>query len=95
MNLTRLAPRPGRAFAATGPLQSSAMKSSLPGPDDTLRRVLPNGITVLARENWAAPSVVVEGYLVVGNLDEPANMPGLASFVVSMLSRGTSHRTFT
>ena len=56
--------------------------------------MLPNGITVLARENWAAPSVVVEGYLVVGNLDEPANMPGLASFVVSMLSRGTEHRTF-
>lgn len=74
--------------------QPSAMRTSLPGPDDTLRRVLPNGITVLARENWAAPSVVVEGYLVVGNLDEPANMPGLASFVVSMLSRGTEHRTF-
>ncbi|MGE5602858.1 MAG: M16 family metallopeptidase [Nitrososphaerales archaeon] len=74
--------------------QPSAMKTPLPGPDDTLRQVLPNGITVLARENWAAPSVVVEGYLVVGNLDEPANLPGLASFTVSMLSRGTEHRTF-
>ncbi len=73
---------------------ANTTKSSLPGPDDTLRRVLPNGITVLARENWAAPSVVVEGYLVVGNLDEPANVPGLASFGVSMLSRGTQHRTF-
>ena len=47
-----------------------------------------NGVVVLARENWAAPSVVVEGYLVAGNLDEPAKTPGLASFVVSMLSRG-------
>jgi zinc protease len=74
--------------------QPPAQRTSLPGPDDTLRRVLPNGITVLARENWAAPSVVVEGYLVVGNLDEPANMPGLASFTVSMLSRGTQRRTF-
>ena len=46
------------------------------------------------RENRAAPSVVVEGYLVVGNLDEPSNTPGLASFTVSMLSRGTTHRTF-
>ena len=36
--------------------------SALPGPDNILRRVLPNGITVLARENWSAPSVVVEGY---------------------------------
>jgi zinc protease len=74
--------------------QASGTRTSLPGPDDTLRVVLPNGITVLARENWAAPSVVVEGYLVVGNLDEPAKVPGLASFVVSMLSRGTKHRTF-
>jgi len=72
-----------------------AKKTSLPGPNDTLRRVLPNGITVLARENWSAPSVVVEGYLVVGNLDEPANMPGLASFTVAMLSRGTQKRSFT
>jgi zinc protease len=75
--------------------QTRARKTSLPGPDDTLRRELPNGITVLARENWAAPSVVVEGYLVAGNLDEPANLPGLASFTVSMLSRGTHKRTFT
>lgn len=74
--------------------RSKPDRSALPGPDDTLRRVLPNGITVLARENWAAPSVVVEGYLVVGNLDEPADTPGLASFTVSMLSRGTQHRTF-
>ena len=73
---------------------ASAKKTSLPGPNDTLRRVLPNGITVLARENWSAPSGVVEGYLVVGNLDEPANIPGLASFTVAMLSRGTQNRSF-
>ena len=28
-------------------------------------------ITVLARANWSAPSVVVEGYLLAGSLDEP------------------------
>lgn len=83
-----------RLNAASRPLQPASQKTSLPGPDDTLRRVLPNGITVLARENWAAPSVVVEGYLVVGNLDEPATLPGLASFTVSMLSRGTQRRSF-
>ena len=74
--------------------QAPLRRTSLPGPDDTLRRSLPNGITVLARENWAAPSVVVEGYLIAGNLDEPANLPGLSSFTVSMLSRGTQKRTF-
>ena len=67
----------------------------LPGPDDVLRTTLPNGVTVLARENWSAPSMVVEGYLLVGSLDEPVELPGLASFTVSMLSRGTRRRSFT
>jgi zinc protease len=39
--------------------------------------------------------VVVEGYLQVGNLDEPKDLPGLASFTSGMLSRGTHRRTFT
>ncbi len=75
----------------TLPLSHSAM----PGPDDILRRVLPNGITVLARENWAAPSVVVEGYLQVGNLDEPAACWAVSSFTSAMLTRGTRNRSFT
>ena len=68
--------------------------SSLPGPQDVLRRSLPNGITVLARENWSAPSVVVEGYVQVGNLDEPDHLTGLASFTSAMLGRGTRKRSF-
>jgi zinc protease len=69
-------------------------KSSLPGPQDVLRRTLPNGITVLARENWSAPSIVVDGYLLAGNLDEPEHLAGLASFTSGMLSRGTRRRSF-
>ncbi|OQA38422.1 MAG: Peptidase M16 inactive domain protein [Chloroflexi bacterium ADurb.Bin325] len=80
-------PRRGQPGRGTAP-------SSLPGPHDVLRTQLPNGVTVLARENWSAPSVVVEGYLLVGNLDEPQDMPGLASFVTAMLSRGTRTRAF-
>jgi len=68
--------------------------SSLPGPQDVLRRSLPNGITVLARENWSAPSIVVEGYIQVGNLDEPDHLAGLASFTSAMLGRGTRKRSF-
>lgn len=68
--------------------------SALPGPDDILRSVLPNGIVVLARENWAAPSIVVEGYLQVGSLDEPDAALGVSSFTNAMLSRGTRSRTF-
>jgi zinc protease len=69
--------------------------SSLPGPQDVLRRSLPNGIIVLARENWSAPSVVMEGYVQVGNLDEPEQLTGLASFTSAMLGRGTRKRSFT
>jgi zinc protease len=84
--------------------------SALPGPDDILRRTLPNGITVLARENWSAPSIVLEGYLQAGNLDEPIapsdarelhsrtgsgqGLTGLASYTAGMLSRGTRRRSF-
>ena len=45
--------------------------TSMPGSDDVLRATLPNGIIVLARENWAAPSVAMRGYVQAGNLDEP------------------------
>ena len=86
-NLRRLALNPSAPVAA-------APRPTLPGPHDILRRTLPNGITVLARENWSAPSVVLEGYLHVGNLDEPEHLTGLTSYTSSMLSRGTRRRSF-
>lgn len=70
-------------------------QTALPGPDNVLRRTLPNGITVLAKEVWSAPSVVIEGYLLAGNLDEPADLAGLASFTTGMLNRGTRRHAFT
>jgi zinc protease len=69
-------------------------RTALPGPHDILRRTLPNGITVLARENWSAPSIVLEGYLHAGNVDEPEHLTGLTSYTSSMLSRGTRRRSF-
>ncbi len=68
--------------------------SSMPGSDDVLRATLPNGIIVLARENWNAPSVAMRGYVQAGNLDEPEDLRGLASFMATMLTRGTSRRSF-
>jgi zinc protease len=56
--------------------------------------VLPNGLVVLVRENHANPSVVIEGYIPAGSVHEPARQAGLASFVASMLMRGTETRTF-
>ncbi len=66
----------------------------LPGPETILRRVLPNGITVLARENFTSPSVVISGYLSVGSLDEPPEQAGLAYLTAQGLMRGTISRSF-
>lgn len=67
---------------------------SLPGPDDTLRVVLENGITVLARPNLESASVVVTGYLQAGSVFEPDEKAGLAYFTAAALMRGTARRTF-
>lgn len=67
---------------------------SLPGPDDVLVRTLPNGLTILARENFSSPAVVATGLLRVGAQDEPEAQAGLAALVASMLMRGTQRHTF-
>jgi zinc protease len=67
---------------------------SLPGPDDTRRCTLPNGLTVLVRENFASPAVVVNGYLEVGSEDAPEGKHGLAGFTVDVMQRGTHRRSF-
>jgi zinc protease len=68
---------------------------SLPGPHDIIRRELANGIVVLVRANNHAQSVVMAGSLDAGSLFDPPEATGLASFVASMLLRGTVHRDFT
>ncbi len=67
---------------------------SLPSSADILRVVLPNGITVLTRENFVNQSVVISGSLAVGSLLEPDGKDGLADFVASALMRGTRSRDF-
>lgn len=70
--------------------------SAMPGPDDTRRVELSNGIVVLTRENFSSPSVVIDGGLQVGALDEPrdAKRAGLARFTAACLMRGTERRAF-
>jgi zinc protease len=63
--------------------------SSLPGPDDITRIVLPNGITVLVRANFNSPSVVIGGYLPCGGLFDPPEKLGLADFTSLGLLRGS------
>jgi len=68
-------------------------KSSLPGPEDITRRLLPNGIIVLARANFNSPSVVLGGYLQCGGLFDPDEKLGLADFTAVALLRGTGRRS--
>ncbi|MFH1524469.1 MAG: pitrilysin family protein [Chloroflexota bacterium] len=69
-------------------------QQSLPGPDDILREILPNGITVLARANFNSPSIVVGGYLHCGSLFDTDEKLGLADFTALSLMRGTETRNF-
>ena len=68
--------------------------TSIPGPENIFRREFPNGMTVLVRENFSSPSVVIDGLLRVGGVDEPAEKAGLGSFTAGCLMRGTERRTF-
>ena len=60
-----------------------------------MRKEFTNGITFLARENFASPSVVISGYLKVGALLEETAMAGLASMTAASLMRGTRERKFS
>ena len=68
--------------------------NAMPGPDDTTRVVLDNGLVLLIRENHAAPVVAVEGYIPAGSVHEPADKAGLANFVAAMLTRGSATYDF-
>jgi zinc protease len=66
----------------------------LPGPHDVLRRELENGIVVLARENFATPSVVIQGFVSAGSIHVSRQQAGLADLAAIALMRGTEKRTF-
>jgi zinc protease len=76
------------------PVSAARMGRSLPGADDITRVVLPNGIAVLVRTNFASPSVVISGYLNAGSIFEPDERLGLADFTASALMRGTQRHSF-
>jgi zinc protease len=76
------------------PINHANPASSLPGPEDIHRRVLPNGITILTRSNFNSPSVVISGYVAAGSYLDPAEKLGLAHFTAAALMRGTRSKTF-
>ncbi|MHB8625455.1 MAG: M16 family metallopeptidase [Aggregatilineales bacterium] len=69
-------------------------RNTLPGSDDIARAELPNGIVILARENFTSQSVVISGSLAVGSVFEAEQTAGTASLAASSLLRGTRNRDF-
>lgn len=69
-------------------------KNSIPGPSTVARETLDNGITLLVRENFTSPAVVVGGYIPGGAMLEAREKAGLASFYASMLTRGSEHHSY-
>ena len=65
-----------------------------PGIESIGRQTLPNGITILAYENFNSQSVVIEGVVRAGALQESADKAGLAVFTADMLMRGTQGLEF-
>ena len=59
-----------------------------------LREELPNGITVLARENPASAAVTIRGEILPGGQHESDDTAGLAYLTAAMLRRGTTSRSF-
>jgi zinc protease len=65
-----------------------------PNSQTIARHTLPNGLTILAYENFASPSVVIDGLVRGGALAENRETAGLANFTAVSLMRGTQNRTF-
>ncbi len=68
--------------------------TSFPNSTDIAREVLPNGMIVLARENFSSKAVVISGSFTSGSLDEAEMQQGLSSLMAGSLMRGTLSRDF-
>ena len=87
------APEPPGALdvpATPGPAQ---MGSTVPATGKVVRRVLPNGLTVIAAENRVAQSVAIKGYLLAGSVQDPPGKSGLAALTAELMTRGTPNHT--
>ena len=75
-------------------MSTSPVVHTLPGPDTILRSQLKNGLTVLVRENFTSPSVVVDGMIWGGAIHESREKAGLARFATRLMTRGTQDYSF-
>lgn len=57
---------------------------------NAVRKVLPNGLTLILRENHASPSLVMYVDIAAGSSYDPADRHGLANVTAAMLDRGST-----
>ena len=57
------------------------------------RTVLPNGLTVIAKQARTAPAVTIHAAVRAGSVFDPPDLAGLAHFVSRTIDRGTERRT--
>jgi zinc protease len=72
------------------PVSKEILRVQLPRP--TVVK-LPNGLTILLLEDHKLPTVTFSMWIRPGQLADPADLPGLASFTSDMLREGTARRT--
>jgi zinc protease len=72
------------------PVSKDVLRVRLPRPTVTK---LPNGLTLLLLENHKLPTVAFTVWIRPGQLADPGDLPGLASFTADMLREGTERRS--
>ena len=58
-----------------------------------VRRVLANGLTLIAAENRVARSIAIKGYVLAGPVQDPPKKAGLATLTAELVMRGTATHT--
>src|SRR5271170_5008752 len=87
---------PGAALAQgqgqdrSAPLNQEVLRVQLPRP--TVAK-LKNGLTIVLEEDHKLPTIAFTMWIHPGQLADPGDLPGLASFTAGMLREGTEKRT--
>jgi zinc protease len=72
------------------PVNNQPLEIALPKP---VQKKLKNGLTVLILERHKLPTINLTMWIKSGALDDPKDMPGLATFTADMVKEGTAKRT--
>jgi zinc protease len=86
-------PPPAQGVVKKGkvPIARDVLKVKLPKP---VEADLPNGMHLMVLEDHRLPQISFQIFIPgAGGYDDPADRPGLASFVASMMREGTASRT--